>query len=334
MIYYSCVIIIALLIIFSTKKIENNKKYSIEQNLPIRGILALLVVICHMFPQGYLLGNIAVSIFFCFSGYGLMYGYMNKKNPFDNYFKNKILNTVLPFMFFNVIYYIYYYQNGKRYTISEFIISFFNAKILTIGWYIIVLVILYIIFYLIFKKLRIKNNMKVYGISLSTILLISILYMLGCQSWWYCSLLAFIIGIWLKYKEKYIIEFCEREDKYLTKIIIVLFIVIYAITRYYNLNDGTIFFVIKVYMSISSCLIYIKYSSKYIINNKIFTFIGKYSLVIYLIHPLVIKIINSYKIQDIWKLPMVLAVSIIISCIYNNICMYIKKLKNNGGIES
>lgn len=334
MIYYIYMIMIIIMIITSTRKISNgNEKYSIEQNLPIRGVLSILVIMCHIFPQAYLLGNIAVSIFFCFSGYGLMWGYMNKKSPFKNYFKNKIINTILPFWIINIIYYIYYCFNDKSYTFGEFVLSFFNASILTIGWYIIVLSILYIVFYCIFKKSDIKNKVKVLAVCVATIFLIFILYIVGCKSWWYCSLLAFPIGILLKYNDRKITILCTNKHKWLTIIIIVSFLLVYGVTKYYNIEDGLLFLLIKVYMSIVACYFYIRYSDKYIIKNKILNFIGKYSLIIYLIHPLIIKIINKCAVINILKFPIVLIISIIISYIYNQTAKYIKNINNSGGIK-
>ena len=62
----TCLILLSIVLV-SVRRIGDEKEvYSINQNLPIRGILVVLVVLNHLFESAYMLGNIAVSLFFYF----------------------------------------------------------------------------------------------------------------------------------------------------------------------------------------------------------------------------------------------------------------------------
>lgn len=71
--YYVIIVVLALLIIAGLRKTKDEEINSVIQMLPIRGIAAMLVLLSHLFNQyAYMLGHIAVGLFFYFSGYGLM----------------------------------------------------------------------------------------------------------------------------------------------------------------------------------------------------------------------------------------------------------------------
>ena len=328
--------ILLIILLFCTRKIDNaNDIYSISQNLPIRGVLVLLVISNHLYESAYMLGNIAVSLFFCFSGYGLMTGYLNKKDYFNGYIIKKIKNILFPFFIFNILYIIWnLFVLNNKYTVWQIVTSFFNATIMPVGWYIIIAFILYLIFYFVFKYLKISNYKKITVVLLFEVLLMFFMYILGCGSWWYCSIYAFPLGILmaLKHEKNLIRKYIINKYIFIFSLLTLVFTYIYAF--YNKLNDGLTFLTIKVIHSILICIIYFNFSKKYKINNKILSIIGKNSLIIYMVHPLIYKLLYYFKLNfdlNILNFITILIISLLSSLFWNLNIKFIgekfKKLK-------
>lgn len=311
--------LILAIMIFSIKIISDSKEvYSLKQNLPIRGILALLVIMNHVFEEAYMLGNIAVSLFFCFSGYGVLKGYKNKNDYFKGYIWKKFKNILLPFFICNCLYIIWNIAFLKKeYTFLQIAFSFFNASIMSVAWYIIVAMILYMCFYTIYKFLKVNDNIKFYMFAFLEIILLVVLYLCGLGSWWYCSIFAFLFGMAMIEKPKYL---SILYNNWINIFMIIIFIVSYMYANYFNLKDGIVFLIIKFLQSILVCAIYYNFSKKYIIKNKILDLIGKNSLFLYMIHPLIYRIITHFNIlqtTNIFFYCVILLISLGISLIIN-----------------
>ena len=102
----SCLMLLVIVLVSGRKVDNENETYSINQNLPIRGILVILVILNHLYESAYMLGNIAVSLFFCFSGYGLIKGYISQSDYFNGYIIKKVKKVLFPyftFALFNIL---------------------------------------------------------------------------------------------------------------------------------------------------------------------------------------------------------------------------------------
>lgn len=291
-------LILLVIILVSGRKVENeNERYSIDQNLPIRGMLVLFVILNHLYESAYMLGNIAVSLFFCFSGYGLIKGYTNKRDYFNGYIIKKAKNILFPYFIFNIIYIVWnIFALDNNYTILQLVKSFFTASLMPVGWYVIIAFDLYLIFYFVYKYLKIDDYKKAVIIFFLEILLMIILYILRFGSWWYCSIFAFPIGIIMALKDekisikKYII------NKYTFVLSLFILFLTYIYAFYYKLNDGLVFLIIKFIHSILVCIVYFNIFKKYKVDNKILSLIGKNSLIIYMIHPFIYRVMNYFSL--------------------------------------
>lgn len=332
-----CSLILLITILISLKKINNiGEVYSVNQNLPIRGILVLLVIFNHLFEGAYMLGNIAVSMFFCFSGYGLIKGYETKKDYFNGYILKKVRKIVIPYFLFNVLYIICnMFLLRNSYTFLQLVESFFTASIMNVGWYIIVAFILYLMFYFVYKYLNINKYKKVTIIFFFEFVLMSILYILGCGSWWYCSIFAFPIGMVMALENKN-----SLIKKYIiNKFTFIFSLIIFACTYLYafccELNDGLIYLAIKFIHSILICIIYFNIFKKYKINNRILALIGKNSLIIYMIHPLILNILKHFNLLfniEFINFIIIFLLSLLFCLILNIIAKLLFVKRNNNRI--
>lgn len=322
-------VILFVIIVCSLRKQNNeDEAYTYDFELPIRGILVLLVIFNHAFKNAYLLGNIAVSLFFCFSGYGLIKGYRKKGQEYfgKSYWKKKIELLIIPYFIINILYILWdIFVLRKEYALKTIVSSFFTAEIMTIGWYTIVIFLLYFMFYFVYHILEIQENKKIFALFGLEIFFIIFLFIVGCGSWWYCSIFAFIIGVAKGEKLLFIEQF--------TNIIVVailglIFISIYIVTSYLGICDGAIFLIIKIWMSISICIIYYGLFKKVKIKNKFLEIMGINSFIIYLIHPMFTRIWQYMNLDNRFELLFVVCQiisSLLFSLSYQRIVCRIKE---------
>ena len=328
--YYFYSIILFVMIVWSLKIKQNNddNSYTYDSELSVRGILILLVIFNHAFENAYLIGNIAVSLFFCFSGYGLIKGYRKNGQKYfrGGYWKRKIESLILPYFLINVLYILYdIFILGKKYDLKNIASSFFTAEIMTVGWYTIVIFLLYFIFYLVYHVLKVRENRKIFVLCALEILLMIFLFLVGCGSWWYCSIFAFIVGI-AKGENLFLIE--QFMNKIGVTIFAVMFIGIYGLTSHFGICDGIVFLVIKMWMSISICIIYYGLFKKIEIKNEFLRILGKNSFIIYLIHPMFARVWQYVGLDDRFELLFVacqVIFSLVFSLSYQKIVCKIKE---------
>ena len=90
---------------------KNEEEYlSLEYTKYLKGILALVVVFCHIqydrinlpiFKVFNYVGNFAVALFFFLSGYGLMSQYVKKGNKYlQGFFRKRILKLIIIYLVF------------------------------------------------------------------------------------------------------------------------------------------------------------------------------------------------------------------------------------------
>ena len=210
--FYIVTIIFLAIILYKSKLVEWNKEYLDKKYTNcIKGICAVMVVMNHLFEEARLWGILAVAMFFFYSGYGLMQGYCNKENYFKGFWKKRIKKVLLPFWITNVIYIlVYIFVKNNSYTASEIILSFFDASIMTTGWYMIAAIIMYAIFYIVFKYLKTSNTKKIILNMILIFCYIILARFVGCKSWWYTSILGFGLGLIWAYKKSSIDKLCKQ----------------------------------------------------------------------------------------------------------------------------
>lgn len=125
----------------------------------IREILALMILFHHIaqkatagnyFPEFKYLGFIPVSLFFFFSGYGLMKKYMSDQDYSKGFIKKRIPTLLIPYIIVILLYWIMYACYGHFYTFAEMCEILSRGYIIaSASWYIVDIIILYFqLFYL------------------------------------------------------------------------------------------------------------------------------------------------------------------------------------------
>ena len=326
--FYIVTIIFLAIILYKSKLVEWNKEYLDKKYTNcIKGICAVMVVMNHMFEEARLWGILAVAMFFFYSGYGLMQGYCNKENYFKGFWKKRIKKVLLPFWITNVIYIlVYIFVKNNSYTASEIILSFFNASIMTTGWYIIAAIIMYAIFYIVFKYLKTSNTKKIILNMILIFCYIILARFVGCKSWWYTSILGFGLGLIWAYKRESIDDYIKNKYRKLCIINIIIFIILYSLPYLIGRFDGVIIVGSNIILTLIFIILANIIVMKIKLYNKVLIFIGNISLEMYLIYPLVIKTLGFSEILKIVEFLFI----IVVSKIYN-FCL--KKIYNDNSIR-
>lgn len=140
---------------------------SMDSTKSIRGLAAIGVILHHISQESYFqntktlsafvnAGPYMVAIFFFCSGYGLMKNMLSKEDYFSGFIKKRVVKGILITFYFNaIIYTVYYLIKGAIDSPIRIITNLLGLTLANwYAWFPVVLVILYIAFYFIFRKTK------------------------------------------------------------------------------------------------------------------------------------------------------------------------------------
>ena len=320
----------------------------------LKTICALIIVFIHAgFTNnlfGYILrelSRIAVPIFFMISGF---FSY----NKDIAYFKKSIIKLLKLQISSNILYILYdilkaivLNESIKELLIQTFNVNYFVFNLGNVGWYIRNLIYIYVIIYFIKRQTNKKINYQVLPI-ISLFIIVAdciflkyskILFGLTYDSTFYepytkfisTGLTCFIIGIYINYisqSKKSI--FSNKKNLFIMLIFLILNLV--EIHILYNLNSNVILcnYLFTIPLSMSIFLLFLNMKMK---ENKISTIGLKYSTSIYILHPIILNMLDILfkkilKIEGIYiyiRFIVVFLLSLMLAVLYEYI---IKKRRN------
>lgn len=175
----------------------------------LKGIMAIAVVLSHIYTSGVfrfessalafifgsVLGYVPVSVFFFLSGYGLMCSYKSKGKDYIRHFpRNRLLPFYITIVLAIIIYFILHISMGDGVSLFQLFKSFtLGGTIITYGWYLQTILLLYFIFWLCFS-LKIEDTKKVYVFCLAVSILYVVSYFIGVTPYMVCNCTMY--GIW------------------------------------------------------------------------------------------------------------------------------------------
>lgn len=319
---------------------KRDKYLSKEYTNCVRGICAIVVIIHHLYQRtglfseiyiGELLqlsGALAVSVFFFFSGYGLMLS-SQKKNYVKNFFRNKFLPLYCFYVFLIILYSFWTLCIEHTIPLIELVKSFlFGATVVSNGWYLQATFVLYLVYLFSFSVFN-DTNMRILSVAVSILVYCIFCRFIGLGAWWYQTIPCVILGMLYCYNKPRIDIVL---NKHVWKVFIassVLFAIFYKIVTLYLKEPmyHTIYFVAFVCATIS--ISYILCDTP-IIRNSFFALCGKYSLEMYVSHGFFLRLIEFkfFNNKFIYILTVVIGtiiVSFIMKKIFTNIIPLIFK---------
>lgn len=276
----------------------------------LKGILACMVLICHLHAKVALFsanvfgtvfsafGYLSVSVFFFLSGYGLREVTSKKAHYIQNFPKKKLLPFFYICCFTIFVYFIRDICVGNNISILTLLQSFFFGKtIVDNGWYLQTQLLFYIIFFLIYKFVKKKK--------LLTLIFITALYCVFCaasqlSTTWYEASFGFPLGVlYSEYKNKINTILFKNKSIHLISIFCIsIFFIITLFLGNKSLLNEWFRIPIKFISSILFALLSLSIVLLINIKNVITEFLGKISLEIYILQGI---FLNIFKKQLIIK---------------------------------
>ncbi len=346
-------IFISILLIFTGCKTAGSKEYfddnfNVGQSNALKGLCAIFVIFHHLctyladvYREFFVfekIGFLMVAMFFFISGYGLMYGVLNKKNYLKGFFSKRILTILIPYYIINLFY-----------ILSKYIIKILDKTYIIRSlfgyyqWYVMAILILYIGFWICFKIF--KNKYGATAVTIYTFAYVMTMYILykffnmtDFGFWWYNSILCFVLGIWYCKFKSIINEFFK---KHYGKILAITGTVFAVTLKYTSLkyNESTLpLLLAEIVCSSVFVIIIMMLSMKIQLGNKLISICGKLSLELYLSHALFIFFLRSdiniwghnvYLSTDCLYLAGILTGTFIFSYVVNKASEFILKPLNS-----
>lgn len=330
-------IVILLSITLLIYLLPQNKEYlCVKSTSGLRGFLALGIIFHHLSPwvttgsefsNFSYMGAYIVSIFFFLSAYGLYNQNENKKNYLDKFLVTRLSKILLPFFAVSLIYLLYRFVDGQLLDLNFFISLFKNGStIIFNGWFVNVIILLYIFFYTSFNFLQ----NKLLSIILNSILIIFYICLaikMGYGFWWYNSTLAFILGlIWAKYQD--VID--KVLDRYYFVVLFSVAVLLFVSHQYGNLlsylhieDSYSYALAANINNIIFTIYFVVSFLKKINFSNVFLILLGGISFELYMIHGLVIsmlgKIFVSSPVNDVLLTIFTLIISISLAWIVNKL---------------
>lgn len=309
----------------------------------LKGILALMVLLCHIHGRTQIFsasilgtlftafGYLAVSGFFFLSGYGLYEQYKTKENYIIGFTKNRILPYYITYC---VVIAIYFLRNLLiQHNINWIKVAqsfFWGATIVDNGWYLQTQLILYIAFYLVFRFFK-KN--KIVWLGAMVCIYIIVCAILKFPTTWYESVLCFLLGtIFSKYSDN-IKTFLSK--KFYSLIAFVVIFTVFVIALFFgnkNVLPETVRVAVKMLSSLLFVVLMVVTLTRIRINNCVTKFLGDISLEIYVLQGLFLTAYRGFFYDMVYMLLVIISVllaSIVVHPIFKYINKTSKKLRCN-----
>ena len=301
---------------------KNEGILSKNQTIILKGIMAICIVLHHLIvhynssfyflkPFKYI-GFICVGLFFFISGYGLTVSMYTKKDYFKK-FENRLNKVIIPFIIAIIIYTLYniilFYNTGYKCDQNIFFI-------VQNCWYVYEIIMLYILFFILYKNV----NFKKATIILSIILLFTliIMYRNNISNTWYKSTSAFIAGIIIAKYKKNIKEWIAT--KWLMKLTVLsLFLLISLLLGKFMQLGILEIFIYNCSVILATIVLLIILARIGDFKNKVMEYLGTISYEIYLYHGLFIDLFLKLNISDKIGTILIITFTIIFAFVINKI---------------
>lgn len=252
-----------------------------------------MIMLGHLLPGApsairfFLAGNLWVSMFFFYSGYGLKYSISTKENYLLK-IPRKMINVYIPFLIAETAYTLTMVLRGKTMSLGEIIAHCIGLKLANATlWYVIEVLFLYGILYCIERWVNSEYHdvlwLGIYG----TFMVLSVLFDIG--TCWYISTISFWLGMKYYSGSSFIKKFSSNK-------VLIIFTVLYIFEKVLSFSKGNEFlslnknyWIVAIQLVLAPLFIFLLdlLVRRKVFEGRILQYLGKISYEIYLLHMLV-----------------------------------------------
>ncbi len=284
-------------------RFKDNKDYlSKDETTIINGMMVITVFFSHF--VSYLsvkntydtslitvlsfIGQLMVTSFLFYSGYGIYESIKNKKDYISSFFKKRFIPTFVNFAIAVILFIIVYLILGNNYSITQILLSFTGwESIGNSNWYMLAIFTFYILIMLIFnKRLKLSNFYRLIIISLLVVIYIYVVSRFK-GTYYVDTVLCFPLGMWYSYYKDKINSILDK--KYILYLILTILMLVgsyYLKNHLYNVYTYNFF-------AISFILLIVMLTRKVKLNSKIITFFGIHTFWIYILQRIPMMILQN-----------------------------------------
>ena len=284
---------------------------SIPATNSIKGIFAIIILLSHLrsyivIPESTgnrlfvtflnILGQLMVTMFFFYSGFGIMESYRKKLNYDKGFLKNRVLKTLIHFDMAVLIFLIEGLLIGKAYEWQNYAFCWIGwESIGNSNWFIFVILAMYVITFVSMKFANMKKGKEqsilIISVCLMSVVLWGVLFITK-GSIWCNTLLCYPVGmLYSLIKPK--IDKIIQSEKYIYYVLLASVIVVF-VGLYWLKGNVVAYSVLACIFVLLITLISIKVQ----IHNKALQWLGKYSFSIYIVQRLPMMLLSHLNINE------------------------------------
>jgi peptidoglycan/LPS O-acetylase OafA/YrhL len=333
-------LIVLIAISLKLKTVHNEadlKSFNIENTTPLRGMLMLAVVICHMaiyFPLfSYTsaltyTGPVSVAVFFFLSGYGLMKSYLRKGPSYLNGFLQHRLVKILPLCATLTTLNFLLRMGWNHDSFYYMLTGFKYTRWLNFSWFIYAIIYIYISYWL---SVKYSNSTQAVLIrfACAVLIYIGIIHILEFPDYWNGTIISTLSGFVVAQYEPSIRHWIINH-RLLTAVSLFVSWGLLKMIMHFSFPDILYPYVGAIFNE-SNWFAFVVLLAVYtlgMISNSILRFFGKITLEIYLFHGFFTQVAFNLHIKNFGLACFfVLGLSIISSLIMWNLLQRVKTIR-------
>ncbi|MBR2335330.1 MAG: acyltransferase family protein [Clostridia bacterium] len=309
------VIALAAICVYKIKFSSFHDDYmSIPATNSIKGIFAVIILFSHL--RSYItltpnlgnkifiiflniLGQLMVTMFFFYSGFGIMESWRNKENYYKGFLRKRVLKTLVHFDIAVLLFLMVGLLIGKTYPWQNYAFCWIGwESIGNSNWFIFVILILYVVTFISMKLATLKKGKEQVVLIISVCLMSVVLWVtlfFTKSSIWCNTLLCYPIGmLYSLIKSK--IDDIVQSNKYIYYFLLAITSVVFG-ALYLMRGNVVVYSVMACAFVVLVTLITIKVQ----LNNKVLRWLGKYAFSIYILQRLPMILLKHLGLaENLW----------------------------------
>lgn len=223
------------------------------------------------------IGQLMVTTFLFYSGYGILESIKKKNNYIDNFLKNRFLKVYLSFFIAICIFIIFNLIIGENYSIRQILLSFTGwESIGNSNWFMFAVFCMYIATYISFKIFKKDYLGAIFLNLIFSFMYIFLVMKFKGYDWWYNTILCYNLGMFFSYFKENIVNYLKHSYNY---ILIFVLLLMFGLIIHYG---GGGFFVYE-FKALTFVLLVVLITYKFELNNNVLLWLGKNTFNIYIL---------------------------------------------------